>query len=122
MKHFFELGQKIKLDKGGIFKVGLSSKGTFDVAGATAALAEKARVLFQPETESVFKESVSVTRAVMVDGTPTEVQSTMPVYTHPATMLKDIRFELAQDSIGSGIEPSGGGTTPDSGGDDEPRP
>lgn len=23
---------------------------------------------------------------------------------------------------GSGIEPSGGGTTPDSGGDDEPRP
>jgi predicted histone-like DNA-binding protein len=95
MKHFFELGQKIKLDKVGIFKVGLSSKGTFDVAGATAALAEKARVLFQPETESVFKESVSVTRAVMVDGTPTEVQSTMPVYTHPATMLKDIRFELA---------------------------
>ena len=95
MKHFFELGQKIKLDKVGIFKVGLSSKGTYDVEGATAALATRARVNFQPETESVYKDTKSVTRAVMVDGTPTAVTTNVPVYSHPAVMLKDVRFELA---------------------------
>ncbi len=95
MKHYFELGQKIRLDKVGIFKVGLSSKGTFDESGASANLAEKARVLFQPETEAVFKKTASVTRAVMVDGEPTAVTSTIRVYSHPAVMLKDVRFELA---------------------------
>ena len=95
MKHYFELGQKIRLDKVGIFKVGLSSKGTFDESGASANLAEKARVLFQPETEAVFKKTASVTRAVMVDGEPTAVTQTIRVYSHPAVMLKDVRFELA---------------------------
>ena len=95
MKHFFEMGQKIRLDKVGIFKVGLSSKGTYDESGASANLADKARVLFQPETEAVFKKTASVTRAVMVDGTPTAVTSTIRVYSHPAVMLKDVRFELA---------------------------
>ena len=95
MKHYFELGQKIRLDKVGIFKVGLSSKGTFDESGASANLAEKARVLFQPETEAVFKKTATVTRAVMVDGEPTAVTQTIRVYSHPAVMLKDVRFELA---------------------------
>ena len=95
MKHFFEMGQKIRLDQIGIFKVGLSSKGTFDVEGATANLADKARVLFLPETEAVFKKTVNVTRAVMVGDTPTAVTSTMRVYSHPAVMLKDVTFEMA---------------------------
>ena len=71
---------------------------------------------------SQFSETATVQRPALVNGVPTLVSYEMTTYNHPATMLKDVRFELAQDSIGSGIEPSGGGTTPDSGGDDEPRP
>jgi len=104
MKHFFEMGQKIRLDQIGIFKVGVSSQGTYDEAGATANLADKARVLFLPETEAVFKKTVNVTRAVMVDGTPTAITTTMRVFSHPAVMLKDITFELSKD--GSYSEPA----------------
>ena len=46
------------------------------------------------------------------------------VFSHPATMLRDVRFELTNDVNGSGIESggsSGGGGSDDSGGD-EPRP
>ena len=104
MKHFFELGEKIKLDGIGIFKVGVASQGTYDLEGATANLAERAHVNFEPETEAVYKQTVNVTRAVMVDGTPTAVTSPMRVYNHPAVMLKDVRFEVSPD--GEYIEPA----------------
>ena len=123
MKHYFELGQKIKIDGIGIFKVGLTSAASDTEEGCTAANVKKSRVLFAPETSSTpTGETATVQRPAMVNGVPTLVSYEMTTYNHPATMLKDVRFELAQDSIGSGIEPSGGGTTPDSGGDDEPRP
>ena len=94
-KHFFELGQKIRLDQIGIFKVGFSSNGTYDGAAAGIGLVKSSRVNFQPETTSVFKKNTSVTRAVMVDGEPTAVTTLMPVYEHKPTMLMDVRFELA---------------------------
>ena len=59
----------------------------------------------------------------LVNGVPTLVDYEVTTYNHPATMLKDIRFELAQNATGSGITPSGddsGGGG--GGGDDEPRP
>ena len=53
MKHFFEMGQKIRLDGIGIFKVGISSKGQEDVTKTSVEDIMSCRVLFQPETETV---------------------------------------------------------------------
>ena len=122
-KHYFELGQKIKLDSIGIFKVGVSS-GTADTeSGASAALVKKSRVLFQPEVSSVLKDVVEVQRAQKVNGVATLVTTQMQVYSHPATMLKDLRFELTKDLQGSGItSEASGGDSGGGSGDDEPRP
>ena len=53
LKHFFEMGQKVKLDGIGIFKVGFSSIGVDKAEDCTAATITTRRVLFQPETERV---------------------------------------------------------------------
>ena len=53
MKHYFELGQKVKLEGIGIFKVGFSSIGTTEKADCGAQNITVRRVLFQPETERV---------------------------------------------------------------------
>ena len=53
LKHFFELGQKVKLDGIGIFKVGFSSIGTNKKEDCGAQNITTRRVLFQPETERV---------------------------------------------------------------------
>ena len=123
-KHFFELGQKVKLDGIGIFKVGISSATADTEAAASAALVKKSRVLFQPETTAVLKGVTEVTRPMKINGVATLVPTTMQVFNHPATMLKDIRFELTKDLQGSGIaggsDDTGGGD--DTGGDDETRP
>ena len=50
MKHYFELGQKVKLDGIGIFKVGFSSIGTNEKDDCGAQNITTRRVLFQPET------------------------------------------------------------------------
>ena len=123
-KHFFELGQKIKLDGIGIFKVGISSAPSDTEEGCTAALVKKGRVNFQPEVTSVLKEVVTVQRPKMVNGVATVVETAMQVYNHPAVMLKDIRFELTADLQGSGMNEGSdaGGSGGDDSGDDEPRP
>ena len=123
-KHYFELGQKIRLEGIGIFKVGVSSACSDTEAGCTAALVKKSRVNFQPEVASVLKEVVAVQRPKLVNGVPTIVETSMQVYNHPAVMLKDVRFELTNDLQGSGIEPADSGNSGNSGnsGDDEPRP
>ena len=108
-KHYFELGQKIRLEGIGIFKVGVSSACSDTEAGCTAALVKKSRVNFQPEVASVLKEVVAVQRPKLVNN-------------HPAVMLKDIRFELTKDLQGSGITESGDDSGGGGGGDDEPRP
>ena len=61
-KHYFELGQKIKLDSIGIFKVGLSSACSDTIEGCTAALVKKTRINFAPETTAVLKGTVEVQR------------------------------------------------------------
>ncbi|MCR4914375.1 MAG: DNA-binding protein [Prevotella sp.] len=124
MKHYFELGQKIKIDGIGIFKVGLTSAASDTEEGCTAANVKKSRVLFAPETSSTpTGETATVQRPALVNGVPTVVDYEVTTYNHPATMLKDVRFELAQNATGSGFdEESGGGSDSGSGGDDEPRP
>lgn len=103
-KHFFELGQKIKLDNIGIFKVGISSSPSDTLAGCTATNVSSCHVIFAPETESVATgETIEAHRAAIIDGTPTAINYRTKVFNHPVKMLKDVRFELAQDSQGSGI-------------------
>ena len=122
-KHYFELGQKIKLDNIGIFKVGISSAAADTEEGCTASLVKRCRVNFQPETTSVLKGVKDVKRPKNVNGVAVLVDTQMQVFDHPATMLKDVRFELTNDLQGSGIEQgSDSGDSGGGGGDDEPRP
>nr|MCR5366071.1 chitobiase/beta-hexosaminidase C-terminal domain-containing protein [Prevotella sp.] len=118
MKHFFELGQKIKLDGIGIMKVGFSSIGVNKVEDCTSATITTRRVLFQPETERVV-----VGQEKKKDGTVKQK------YVNAITLLKDVVFEETHDNSmnveseespaesaenaenGSGNSGSGNGTT-----------
>ena len=122
MKHYFELGQKVKLDGIGIFKVGISSACSDTEEGCTANLVKKCRVNFQPETTAVLTGVKEVQRAQKVNGVATLITTQMQVFNHPATMLKDVRFELTADLQGSGMQDENSGNGGNSGGDDEPRP
>ena len=121
-KHYFELGQKIKLDSIGIFKVGLSSGYSDTLEGCTAALVKKTRINFAPETTSVLKGVTDVVRPMKVNGEAVLVTSKQQVFAHPVTMLRDVRFELTNDVNGSGIVTGVDGGGGDDGGGDEPRP
>ena len=98
-KHFFEMGQKIKLDGIGIFKVGFSSIGVAKIEDCTAQTITTRRVLFQPETTRVV-----VGQEKKNDG------SVKQKYVNAITMLKDVTFEETHDNaMNSGA--AGSGTT-----------
>ena len=128
MKHYFELGQKVKLDGIGIMKVGFSSIGVARIEDCTSATITTRRVLFQPETERVV-----VGQEKKPDG------SVKQKYVNAITLLKDVVFEETHDTAmnaepeddeesgtdngGSqggdqGGSQSGGGSTGGDGGDD----
>ena len=86
-KHFFEMGQKIKLDGIGIFKVGFSSIGVTKLEDCGAQTITTRRVLFQPETTRVI-----VGQQKMSDG------SVKQKYVNAITMLKDVVFEETHDN------------------------
>ena len=86
-KHFFEMGQKIKLDGIGIFKVGFSSIGVNKIEDCGAQTITTRRVLFQPETTRVI-----VGQQKMSDG------SVKQKYVNAITMLKDVVFEETHDN------------------------
>ena len=86
-KHFFEMGQKIKLDGIGIFKVGFSSIGVTKLDDCGAQTITTRRVLFQPETTRVI-----VGQQKMSDG------SVKQKYVNAITMLKDVVFEETNDN------------------------
>ena len=133
MKHYFELGQKVKLDGIGILKVGFSSIGVNKAEDCTSATITTRRVLFQPETERVV-----VGQEKKPDG------SVKQKYVNAITLLKDVVFEETHDnamnvessseeeentsggggsSTGSDTGGSGtntGGDNTGGGGDDEP--
>ena len=99
MKHFFELGQKVKLDGIGIFKVGFSSIGAATKDGCGAQNITTRRVLFQPETERIV-----VGQTVNKKGQITQK------YLITKSLVKDVVFEETYDtSLAPESTPSGGG-------------
>ena len=116
MKHFFEMGQKIKLEGIGILKVGFSSIGVAKAEECSTSTITTRRILFQPETERVV-----VGQQKSGDGTVKQK------YVTAISLLKDVVFEETHDNSmntesaspaagnGGGSNTSGGGNT--SGGD-----
>jgi predicted histone-like DNA-binding protein len=107
MKHFLEMGQKIRLAGIGIFKVGFSSIGVTSAADCTAATITSRRVLFQPEVERI------VTGSAQKDG------KVVQKYVNAKTLLKDVVFEETHDTTlkpESGSNDNGGGNTNNGGG------
>ena len=100
MKHFFELGQKVRLDGIGIFKVGFSSIGTVEKDDCGAQNITTRRVLFQPESERV------VVGQTKKDG---KVKQKFVIV---KTLVKDVVFEETYDTSLQPDEPasSGGGS------------
>ena len=101
MKHFLEMGQKIRLAGIGIFKVGFSSIGVTDSNDCTASTITSRRVLFQPEIERI------------VTGSSEKNGKIVQKYVNAKTLLKDISFEEAHGKAvaGTSSAPSNGGTT-----------
>ena len=86
-KHFFEMGQKIKLDGIGIFKVGFSSIGVAKIEDCGAQTITTRRVLFQPETSRVI-----VGQKKLLNG------SVKQKYVNAIGMLKDVAFEETHEN------------------------
>jgi len=112
MKHFFELGQKIRLDGIGIFKVGFSSIGVNKVEECSAATITARRILFQPETERVVvgqttnKEGRIVQKYVVAKSLIKEV---LFEEAHENTMKKSASSASSQSEQGGGSGSSQGG-------------
>ena len=112
MKHFFEMGQKIKLEGIGILKVGFSSIGVTKAEDCGASTITTRRVLFQPETGRVV-----VGQTKKSDGTVKQK------YVTAITLLKDVVFEETHDNsmnVESESPSSNGGNQPSNGGGGAP--
>ena len=117
MKHFLEMGQKIRLAGIGIFKVGFSSIGVANPDDCTASTITSRRVLFQPEIERI-----------VVGSTVKENSKIVQKYVNAKALLKDVAFEeahgnpVASSTSGSsntgGSNGSGTGSTTPGGGND----
>ena len=97
MKHFFEMGQKVKLEGIGIFKVGFSSIGTEKPEDCGAQNITSRRVLFSPETTRIV---TGYSRRA--DGTVVQK------YANAKQLLKDIVFEEAHENISPNASNEGG--------------
>ena len=103
IKHFLELGQKIRLSGIGIFKVGFSSIGVNKKEDCTAATITSRRVLFQPEVERIVVGSAEK------DGKITQK------YVNAKTLVKDVVFEETHDNTMNVEDPSTPSTGPSTG-------
>ena len=92
MKHYFELGQKVRIKGLGIFKVGFSSIGVTKAEDVSSATITDHRVLFQPETERV------IVGQEKKDG---KVKQKYIVAKH---LIKDVVFEETHDNA-MNVEP-----------------
>ena len=129
MKHFFELGQKIRLDGIGIFKVGFSSIGVDKVEDCSAATITERRILFQPETERVVvgqttnKEGKIVQKYVVAKSL---IKDVLFEETHENAMKKNSSISSEPENNGSGTEnggssSGGSGIVPGPSGNDQPE-
>ena len=101
MKHFLEMGQKIRLAGIGIFKVGFSSIGVAKADDCTASTITSRRVLFQPETERI------------VVGSSEKDGKIIQKYVNAKTLLKDVSFEEVHgiaSTTSTSNAPAGGGS------------
>ena len=100
MKHFLEMGQKIRLAGIGIFKVGFSSIGVTDPDNCTVSTITSRRVLFQPETERI------------VTGSSEKNGKIAQKYVNAKTVVKDVAFEEAhgKGSLTPSPSPTGEGS------------
>ena len=89
MKHFFEMGQKVKLEGIGIFKVGFSSIGAEKPEDCGSQNITTRRVLFSPET-------VRVVTGYTRRANGTVVQK----YAVAKQLVKDVTFEEAKEYEG----------------------
>ena len=96
MKHFLEMGQKIRLAGIGIFKVGFSSIGVANSDDCTANTITSRRVLFQPEIERIVVGS-----SVKEDG------KIVQKYVNAKTLVKDVAFEEAHGKPVAGTTSGG---------------
>ena len=92
MKHYFELGQKVRIKGLGIFKVGFSSIGVTKAEDVSSATITDRRVLFQPETEHI------IVGQEKKDG---KVKQKYIVAKH---LIKDVVFEETHDNA-MNVEP-----------------
>ena len=99
MKHFLEMGQKIRLAGIGIFKVGFSSIGVVKADDCTASTITSRRVLFQPETERI------------VVGSAEKNGKIFQKYVNAKSLLKDVAFEEAHGQTVAASPSQGGGTS-----------
>ena len=105
MKHFLEMGQKIRLAGIGIFKVGFSSIGVANSDDCTANTITSRRVLFQPEIERIVVGS-----SIKEDG------KIVQKYVNAKTLVKDVAFEEAHGKPVAGTtNGSGSNTNPTNG-------
>ena len=99
MKHFFELGQKVRLDGIGIFKVGFSSIGAAVKDECGAANITTRRVLFQPESSRVVVGQTINKKGVVKQK-----------FVIAKTLVKDVVFEETYDtSMQPEADPGNGG-------------
>ena len=92
MKHYLELGQKVRIKGLGIFKVGFSSIGVTKAEDVSSATITDRRVLFQPETERI------IVGQEKKDG---KVKQKYIVAKH---LIKDVVFEETHDNA-MNVEP-----------------
>ncbi len=98
MKHFFELGQKVKLEGIGTFKVGFSSIGATTKDDCGASNISTRRVLFLPESERI-----------VVGQTVNKKGKVVQKYIVTKTLVKDVVFEETYDtSLQPESQPGGG--------------
>ena len=98
MKHFFEMGQKVKLEGIGIFKVGFSSIGAEKAEDVGAQNITTRRVLFSPET-------VRVVTGVTHRANGTVAQK----FAVAKNLVKDVVFEETKEYAGFETPSEGGG-------------
>ena len=112
LKHYMEMGQKVRLDGIGIFKVGFSAIGVEEPDDCTAATITTRRIIFTPETQRL-----------VVGSTRTDDGGVKQKYVVAKTLVMDVTFEEAHLNAGiaspgssSGSGSTGGSTGGNSGG------
>ena len=98
LKHYMEMGQKVRLDGIGIFKVGFSAIGVEEPDDCTAATITTRRIIFTPETQRL-----------VVGSTRTDEGGVKQKYVVAKTLVMDVTFEEAH--LNAGIASSGSGST-----------